>query len=177
MIPTVIGLDDVIAVTPTLDTSAYASGDRLGSIQTITGAFRQMYRPFDQPNQALNSTSITQVGGKVILQSITIIDQAKQSQPIDILFFSELPTVASADGSPIDISDSELTAKCVGVVSVDASYVALSANSLVSQRNLGFILKQSATATNQNLYAVCVIRGSATYAADSLKFLYGFMQD
>lgn len=175
MIVSTIGIDDVIAVTPTLDTNAYISGDRLGSIQTITGAFRQVYRPFDQPNQAVNGQ--LPVGGKIILQSITIIDSAKQSQPIDIMFFNELPTVASADNAPIDISDAQLSGKCIGVVSVDNSYVALAGNSLVTEPAIGLLLKQSPSATNQNIYAVCVIRGGATYAADSLKFLYGFLQD
>lgn len=177
MIASVIGIDDTISVTPTLDTNAYASGDRLGSIQTITGAFRQTYRPFDQPQQTLNSTSIIQVGGKVILSEVTIIDQAKQSAAIDILFFNALPTVASADNAPIDITDAEMIAKCVGGVSISTSYIALANNSMVSQPNINIQMKQSATAANYNLYAVCIIRASATYAADSLVFRYKFYQD
>jgi hypothetical protein len=175
MIATVIGIDDVIAVTPTLDTNVYASGDQLGGIQTITDAYRTVYRPFDQPSQPL--TGQTQLGGKAILQSITIIDGAKQSQPIDIMFFSSSPTLTSSDNAAIDISDAEMAAKCIGVVSVDTAYVDLSNNSLVTYVNAGLVLKQDASATDHNIYAVCIIRGAATYAADSLKFLYGFMQD
>lgn len=177
MIASVIGIDDTISVTPTLDTSAYTSGDRLGSIQTITSAFRKTYRPFDQPQQTLDSTSIIQVGGKVILSEVTIVDQAKQSAAIDILFFDALPTVASADNAPIDISDAEMIAKCVGAVSINASYIALAANSVVSQANLNIQMKQKSTAANYNLYAVCIVRATATYAADSLVFRYKFFQD
>lgn len=175
MIHEVIGLDDVIDVVPTLDTSAYASGDRLGSIHTITNAFRKIYRNVD-PITATTSAFQGQ-SGKVILQSITIIDQAKQSQPIDILFFSSSPTVASADNAAIDISDAEMDAKCIGVVSFDASYVALAGNSVASKNSIGLEMKQSISATDNNIYAVCVIRGAGTYAASSLRFKYGFLQD
>ena len=85
MIAQVVGVDDVITVTPDLDTSAYASGDRLGSIHTITGAFRRMNRSYDN-NPAIAKDAPNQCG-KVILQNIVIIDQALQSQPMDILFF------------------------------------------------------------------------------------------
>lgn len=176
MIAEVIGIDDVVDVVPTLDTSAYASGDRLGSIHTISNAFRKIARTTLDPITPTNSIFQGQAG-KVVLQSITIIDQAKQSQPIDIMFFTSSPTVASADNAAIDISDSEMDAKCIGVVSFDASYVALAANSVASKTNLGLLLKQSASATDNNLYAVCVIRGAATFAASSLRFKYGFLQD
>lgn len=176
MIAEIIGIDDVIDVVPTLDTSAYASGDRLGTVHTISNGFRKIYRTTLDPVTPTSSIQQLQ-SGKVILQSITIIDQAKQSQPIDIMFFSSSPTVASADNAAIDISDAEMDAKCIGVVSFDASYVALAANSVASKTNIGLLLKQSASSTDNHIYAVCVIRGAATYAASSLRFKYGFLQD
>ena len=69
----------VVTVTPTLDTNAYTSGDRLGSIQTIEDVLRQ--------------DSATGMG-VATLKQVTIIDQAAQSADIDILFFNALPTVA-----------------------------------------------------------------------------------
>lgn len=175
MIAQVIGIDDVITVTPTLDTNAYASGDRLGSIHTITNAFRNLNRDFD-PVTATDSAN-QKKSGKCVLQSITVIDQAKQSQPFTIMFFSSSPTVASADNAAIDISDAEMIAKCIGVVSFDATYLALAGNSVATKTNIGLILKQSTSAANQHLYAVVVIGGAATYAASSLQFQYGFYQD
>lgn len=175
MIAQVVGVDDVISVTPTLDTSAYASGDRLGSIHTITGAFRRMNRSYDN-NPAIAKDAPNQCA-KVILQNIVIIDQALQSQPIDILFFDELPVVASVDNAAIDIADAEMIAKCIGSVSIDNPYIALAANSIVTESNIGLLLKQKSTAADGNLYAVCIIRGIATYAASSLVFRYGFLQD
>ena len=175
MIAQVIGIDDVINVTPTLDTSAYASGDRLGSIHTISGAFRNIDRSFD-PVTSTDSVN-KKKQGHVILQSITVIDQAKQSQPMTIMFFNSSPTVASADNAAIDISDAEMIAKCIGVVSFDATYLALAANSVATKTNIGLLLEQSASATDQNIYAVVVIGGAATYTASSLLFQYGFLQD
>jgi len=175
MIAQVVGVDDVISVTPSLDTNAYVSGDRLGSIHTITGAFRRMNRSYDN-NPAIAKDAPNQCA-KVILQSLSIIDQAKQSQPIDVLFFDALPVVASADNVAIDISDAEMADKCVGVLSVDNAYCALAANSVVTETNIGLLLKQKSTAADGNLYAVCVIRGGATFGASSLVFKYGFLQD
>lgn len=175
MIAEVIGIDDVISVVPTLDTNAYASGDRLGSIHTITGAFRKIRRSYDAASPV--ETGYQPYHGKVYLHSVVIIDSAKQSQPIDILFFNALPTVASADNAAIDISDAEMEAKYIGGISVDEDYISLAANSAVTKRNIGLLVKQSTSAVDNNIYAVPVIRGAGTYAASSLKFLYAFMQD
>ena len=65
-----------VVVTPTLDTNAYATGDRLGSLHTIPYAGRQ-----------------TDGYGGAIIHSICIIDQAKQSAAMDILFFNDIITV------------------------------------------------------------------------------------
>lgn len=153
-----------IAVTPTLDTSAYSTGDRLGSVHTLTGAARES-------------------GGACQLVDICIIDSDKQSKALDVLFFDSLPTVASADNAAIDITDAMMQ-KCCGVISIgDADYVALANSSVAS-------LKTSITATTlaqrgpvmspvagaTTLYAVLVSRGAPTYTAAGLKFRYKFAQ-
>mgnify|MGYP007071572752 CR=1 FL=1 len=177
MIATVVGLDDVISVTPTLDTNAYASGDRLGSIQTITNPFRSIHRANDLPVASAGGGTVQPRNGRVILSEVTLLDQAKQSQPIDLLFFDSSPTVASADNAPIDISDAEMAAKFIGSVSIGSTYVALAGNSVSTDRNLNMLLKQNPSATDNNIYVVAVIRGSATFTASSLIFSYKFYQD
>lgn len=150
----------VVSAVPTLDTSAYASGDRMGTVMTLTGVF-------DVPS------------GAAELTSVTIIDQAGQSAALDILFFTASPTVASADNAAIDISDAEMLAKCVGSVTFAASdYKATASNSVGTLKNIGLVLqgaRNSATtiSDSQNLYALLVSRGSPTYAASSLKLLFG----
>ena len=153
-----VSYSNVVQVVPTLDTSAYASGDRLGSIQTIPFASR-----------------IEDGYGGLILHSIEILDQAKQSAAIDILFFNASPTVASADNAAIDITDAEMLAKFIGVVSISETYVALANSSVVSKTGISLILEPAAGVNA--IYAVPVIRAAATYAAGSLKFHYGFLQD
>lgn len=152
----------IVTVTPTLDTNAYASGDRLGTLQTLTGALRQV--------KAANTNNTA------LLQSITIIDKAVQSIEMDILFFNASPTIASADNAAFDITDAEL-GKCIGWVNVaatDYKTVKSGGNSVACVKNVGLVL----TATSgTDIYAIPIIRGAPTYAASDLVFQYGILQD
>ena len=58
----------IIEVTPTVDTSAYASGDHLGTVHTLSGA---------APGAGLYT----------VLQSLTIIDKAQQKSALDVFLF------------------------------------------------------------------------------------------
>lgn len=154
-----VGLASVVLeLTPTLDTSAYASGDRLGSIMTLTGASRA-------------------TGECTTLIDVAVIDQAKQSQAFDIEFFDESPTVASADNAAIDISDSEMADKWQGRVSVATTdYAAFAGNSSASPAASVKGLKP--IAGSKNLFALLVCRsGTPTYAAGSLVIKFKFAQD
>jgi hypothetical protein len=139
-----------------LDTAAYASGDRLGSIVTLT-----------------NVTKNT--GGISRLVGLTVLDKEVQSQAFDILFFNASPTVASADNAAIDITDAEM-AKCVGRVTVGtANYVATASNSVATVNDINCYLK--AVAGQSSLYALLVCRsGTPTYAAGSLVLSLTFEQ-
>lgn len=158
----IVGLSNLIKVTPTLDTAAYASGDRLGSIQTLSGSFRPATRSFS--------------GSRVILQSVTVVDLAAQSAQIDLFFFNALPVVASADNTALNIADAEM-AKCVGVVRLDGTYLTTTANSVQSKTGIGLVMDQGTNAQLFELYVVAKINAAATYAATSLQFQYGLLQD
>lgn len=147
-----------VVVTPTLDTSAYASGDRLGSIQTLDNACAEIGR---------GSTLLT----------VTILDKSKTKQAMTLLFFNALPTVASADNAAISITDAEME-KCVGAVAVAAAdYAETAGNAIATLRasQVG-VLMHSRTALGK-LYVVPVIGGAATYGASDLIFTYKFVQD
>jgi hypothetical protein len=151
----VAGVDlQVVNVTPTLDTSAYASGRRAGSIQEITNAVRVS-------------------GGTGILQSLSIVDKAKQGAALRIYFFNALPTIASADNAPYDISDTEAEKQIhyIDIASGDWAQDSQS-NYFVSKDKIGKCMKAVGSA---NLYAIIVAKGSATYAANSLYFSYEFL--
>lgn len=143
----------VVSVTPVIDTAAYGSGDRLGAIQVI------------DPIGLADS-------GICVLESISVLDLAAQSAAMDILFFNDLPTVASADNAAISITDAEM-AKCIGVYKVlAAGFTALTANSFGSFYNIGLTMKSAA---NSLLHAVVVSRGTPTYGvANGLTFTYTF---
>jgi hypothetical protein len=145
-----------VTAVPTLDTNAYAANDRVGSIMTFT------------PNIGITAPEFT-------IQSIALIDGAKQSIEADVLFFNASPTVASADNAAIDISDAEMAAKFVGSTTIYASdYKALANNSAATVRNVGLSLK---TTASNSFYAVLVTRGAPTYAVDSLKFVVTVVAD
>jgi hypothetical protein len=131
----------------TVDTSAYASGDlisKAGTVLSITSAM-----PADQRGRA------------GIIQSIGLVDQAKQSAAIDVVFFNANPTATTfTDNAAFDIDDSDM-AKIIGYASI-TSYASFNDNSFGFVGNLAmeFALNGSTT-----LYAALVSRGAPTYAA------------
>lgn len=143
----------LITATPTLDTNAYATGDRLGSLMTL-------------------SLATDATGDIVVLKSLVIVDAAAQSSAMDVLFFSEAPTIASADNAALDITDAEMAAKFLGrIVVASGDWTALAANSVCARNSVDMMLKS--IAGSQALYCLLQSRGSPTYAASSLtlKFL------
>jgi hypothetical protein len=153
----------VVTVTPTVDTAIYASGDRIGSIMEFTNA--------------LDDSS-----GTATIQSVTIVDKAAQSSILQILFFNDLPTVASADNAALNITDAEMAAKCIGHVSVVAAdYFALSASSVACVRNINLLVtsvKSSTNTTGKSIWGVIRSGGTPTYTSTSdLVISVGLKQD
>jgi len=144
-----------VEITPTVDTSAYGSGDQIGTVFTIT--------------------PVSDAGGAhlAVLDTVIVTDKASQSAALDILLFDELPTVASADQAACNVSDAEMADKCIGVISLaSASYKALSANSVVMAHQLSLSLKPK---KDNTLYGLLVSRGTPTYTSASdltIKFVF-----
>lgn len=158
-------LTKVIVVTPTLDTSIYASGDTLGSLMTLTGAANEN-------------------GGTSVLQGITVVDKASQSVAIDFIFFTgdsvtpaAAPTITSADNAAISVTDTIMGLSCLGVASVlAANYSALALNSVATLLNIGLPLQASKGA--KDLYCQMVVRsGTPTYTASDLFVKFGLLLD
>jgi hypothetical protein len=140
----------VVEVSPTLDTSAYTSGDHMGTLMTLTG--------------------VGEAGAGCRLEKVVVVDKAKQSQAMKILLFDASPTITSSDNAAVDISDAEMADKCIGVVSVvTGDYTALNASSVADTTYNKPIKSPGAT-----LYALCVSAGTPTYAADSLVLKFHF---
>lgn len=155
------GKSKVVSVTPTLDTNAYASGDRVGSVMEFSNA--------------MDDSSGT---GTIV--SVTILDKAGQGSVLSLLLFNDLPTVASADNAAIDITDAEM-AKCVGVVPIaSADYVTTASNSIATVRSINLLVqaaKSATSSTGKSLFGVLKSGGSPTYAANSLVVSLCIKQD
>lgn len=148
-----------IEVTPTVSaSSAYEAGDQVGGIQTLTDAVPQD----------------TKTGA---LLNITVIDEAAQSAALVIYFFDELPTVASSDNAALNITDAEVTDKCIGQITIAAAdYDAISGSSIacVPASSSGIIFKSQES--GGNIYAVVKTTGTPTYGGtDDLTFKYAII--
>jgi hypothetical protein len=135
----------IVSVTPAISNAAiYAANDQLGGIQTIAAA-------------------TTDSKFQTRLVNVTVIDKAKQSQPLTIFFFNANPTVASADNAALDITDAEMAAKYIGHVVVGTGdYAAISASS-VACASCTLLLSAAAS----SVYAVAMTTGTPTYGSTS----------
>lgn len=147
---------EVLTVTPTVSASPdYSAGDAVGGIQTLTSAAR---------------TS----GGKVSLESLTVVDKANQKKAITVLFFDSNPAAATVTDNSAFAFSTDI-AKLVGKVNVAAAdYETVDSIGIACLKNIGLKMKASGSA---NLYAV-VIAGEAINLATvgDLVFKYGFTQ-
>jgi hypothetical protein len=144
-----------LTATPTIDTAIYASGDRLGSLMTL-------------------SNVADETSGIVVLKSLIITDQAAQTAGIDVLFFDSAPTIASADNAALNITDAEMTARFIGrVVVATGDFTALSANSVAVKANIELMMRP--LLGTRDLYCLLQSRGTPTYGATTaltVKFLF-----
>lgn len=161
-----LNITKTVPVVPTITaSSAYAPGNQIGGIMTLTDVVRQ------DPNVGY---------GQAELHSVTILDGGLQSAAIDIWFFNQSPTVTSTDKTAFSMSDANQAAQCVGAISIGTSYSASALNSTSTDGgNIGKNFQVAGTsATPTNLYAIAIVRGTPTYTSTTdLKFLFSFYID
>lgn len=136
----------VISVTPVVSTSAYGAADQVGGIQTLTGACEIVGKPG-------------------VIESIVILDKAKQKAAMTIFFFNSLPTVASSDNAALDITDAEM-AKAIGHVAIAAADYQDVANSSLACKIVSPGLPIPATGS-PSIYAVMMTTGTPTLGSTS----------
>lgn len=145
----------LLDVTPTLDTSAYASGDVL-FVSTVC-------------------TSLMRVNdGLALLKSVQVIDKGDQGAAFDLYFFSSNVTTGAVNGAP-SISDADL-ATCLGYVSIaTGDYKDLGGARIATKNVLDMMLK--AASGTKNIYIAGVNgSGTPTYAASDLVIRLGVIQ-
>jgi hypothetical protein len=143
---------DVISVTPTLDTSIYASGDTLFVATAISGAVRA---------NDLRSN----------LASIAVVDKDDQKPAVRLLFFKAAVTFGTLNAAP-SISDSD-AANYLGHYDIAAAdYVDLGGVSVACARNVGLLLEAASGTTNVYV-AGMLTAGTPTHTASGLVFNFG----
>lgn len=143
---------DLIGVTLSLDTSAYADGDVLAATQEIANAVRLP-------------------GGRATLQSVHVLDENDQGVGFDLIFMSADNALGTENSAP-DISDT-LARDILGFVRIAAGdYVDLGGSRIATLTNIGLVLEAAAASTS--LYVAAITRGAPTYTAAGLKLKLGF---
>jgi len=145
--------DNVITITCSLDTSAYASGDVLFDTQEIANAVRNN-------------------GETCILQSIHVVDIDDQKVEMDLVFFNANTSLGIENAAP-DIDDTEVLTT-LGVVNVK-NYVDLGEASTATVTGIGLPLKAGAATTS--LWVAGITRGTPTHTASGLQISFGFLRN
>lgn len=148
------GFTNVIDVTMTLDTSAYASGDVLTDTVELATMFRRH-------------------GLTGIIQSVQILDEDNQGQPLDIVFLNSNQSLGTKN-NPINLSDA-IARTIVGMVKVESTdYFSLGNSQFASKNGLGIAVKGDAITS---LYMAMISRGTGTYSASGIRCKISVLQD
>lgn len=144
-----------MTIQPPISTVAYAAGQVIGGVMTLTGALRA------------GILSGTWMGVQVVEKSI-------QKAPMDIVIFSQMPTAANFVDHAVPNWANEY-GSIIGITNLAAAnYSNLSTSSGACLGNL----YKKVISTTGNLYAVAICNGTPTYASAShLYFTFYFEQD
>lgn len=158
---TISGLTATLSAVLVTEATAYADGDVLCDPLQLLGAVRIE-------------------GGSATLQSITLLDKADQGQTIDLVFLNA-PTQLGPRNQPPNLTDAAAEAILAAGTATNslrisaADYIDLGGCKVASKSGLGTVL--TAAAASKDLYVAAIIRGAATYAADSLRLQLSFFRD
>lgn len=145
---------DVVDVTMTLHTSVLATNQVMASTVAITNAMRT-------------------IGGRGMLQSLTIFDEDDQGFGFDLVFFGANQSLGSLGANPT-ISDAAAR-DILGIVSVIASdFIDLGGQRTACLRNIGLLLE--AAAASRDVFVSAISRGTGTYTANGIRLRCGIVQ-
>jgi hypothetical protein len=150
-----VGMEDnVITITPTLDTSAYADGDVLFETEAIANAVRNN-------------------GESCILQSIHVLDKGDQGEDFELVFLDEDQDLGTANAA-VSISEANST-KIIGHYAFSNSYVDLINTQIRCDTGIGLVLKAGAATTS--LYVGGISKGTGTYADGDIVIKLGLLRN
>lgn len=149
-----------ITATPTVDTSANASGDAVGGLMTFS--------------RACMSRNL-----RGELRGVTVFDQAVQGVDLDLVLFNANPTATTVTTNvALDIADADLT-KITAVVPL-TTHKAFADNGVTQAKSISYPIQCEAGSgtANGTLYGVLVSRGAPTYSATTdITVLIEFFND
>lgn len=138
-----VGVETVGTATPTVSTSAYATGDCVGGLMTF-------------------STAFSESGGTGLLQRVTIMCKSAQTAQLDMILFSDNPSSSTlTDNAAIAIAAADFD-KVAGVVHI-TDWTNLGTPSVGFAYGLALPIKGTGT----SMYGVLVSRGTPTLASTS----------
>lgn len=134
-----------LTVNPTVDTSAYATGDLVSPLMTFT--------------------AIAGLSRAIKIMTALIKDKANQKLALDLVLFKANPTASTFTlNAAVAIHASDLDKVC-GVVSfVAGDYEAFNANAVAHKSGLHIAVQLDGA----DLYGILVARSAPTYAASDL---------
>jgi hypothetical protein len=151
----VSGHSDVVSLTMTLDTSAYASGDVIADTQTV---------------------SVMRVNdGRAILQNLTIIDEDDQGAAFTVYFLKANNALGTENAAP-NISDANARDILGWIDVATTDYKDLGGVKIACLRGLGLVLEAISGAQTVGV-GIVNGAGTPTYTASGLKLILGLLLD
>jgi hypothetical protein len=138
---------DIVTVTPTLDTSIYASGDILFTTTAVSNAVRAN-------------------DGLAMLNSLVVVDKDDQKPEFALKFWSSNVTYGTFNAAP-SISDAD-AANCLGRINIDGGV------STAFKDNIGKLLK-AASGTRTIYITGKLTAGTPTHTASGLVIRLGLV--
>ena len=145
---------DIITVTPTLDTVAYATGDILFNPTTITNAVRAN-------------------GNRAILQSIALIDKDDQKLSFDLFLLEANNSLGTINTAP-SISDANAEA-LIHVATVAATDWIDMGGVAVATPTIKNVMAEAAGGS-RDLFIAAIARGAPTHTASGIVIRVGLVQ-
>ena len=146
---------DVIDVTLSLDTSAYASGDVLAEVQEVKGFFKD-------------------INGNRALHSVIAVDEEDQNVAFDLVFFNDSSASLGTENAAVSISDAD-AGKIVGYVKMETTDSNdLDGSRLFAKGSIGQVLR--ANGESASIWIGAITRGGTpTYTASGIKLKLGVL--
>lgn len=150
-----VGTGDVLDVTLSLDTNAYADGDVLADTQEVASAYRV-------------------ATGRLYLKTVVVLDEDDQGQALDLIFLNANTSLGTENSAP-NISDSNAR-NIIGRVSIGSGdFYDLGGARIAVVDAAGLLMEAGSGSTS--LYVAAISRGTGTYSASGIRLKLGVVWD